>query len=233
MGASLLRTTDVQRLLAFQEGHRTAPDLLSLFVQWEIASHGGCRFVQVGANDGQREDPLRRHILANGLSGLMIEPNAAPFGRLVEAYRDRPAVKAVQAAIGTEDGTVDLFVFDRAVENGHQLDLLSSLDRSILDRIKRQDGLLAQVVAMPVPQRKLTSLVVEQGFADASLLLIDTEGYDYEVLKTIDVEVFAPRMIQLEHIYLGGPSLAGAVKWLADRQYSTLFTHSELVGVRI
>jgi FkbM family methyltransferase len=233
MGIGLLRQQELDRLVAYEEGAKNAPDMLALLVRDELARRGACRFVQVGANDGQRDDSLREHIQAYRLPGLMIEPNPAPFARLVEAYRDRPDIRPINAAVGPGGRMTTLFAFDRPEEKGIRLDLLSSLDRSILEQVKRNDQLSADIVAIEVPQRPLMELVVEHGFTDAALLLVDTEGFDYEVLKLVDVGIFSPRIIQLEHIYLDGAARTGAVRWFAERGYRTVFSGSELFGLRV
>jgi hypothetical protein len=46
------------------------------------------------------------------------------------------------------------------------------------------------------------SILSEYKMLDASLLQIDTEGYDSEVIKMIDFDFFRPKLIKYEHVNL-------------------------------
>ena len=51
-----------------------------------IISTGNCQFIQVGANDGSLNDPIRQFILKNYLKGVMIEPQPKIFEKLKINY---------------------------------------------------------------------------------------------------------------------------------------------------
>ena len=42
---------------------------------------------------------------------------------------------------------------------------------------------------------------------DISFILIDTEGYDYEIIKLIDFEKYKPSILIFEHKHLSGQLL--------------------------
>ena len=52
-----------------------------------VKNHGQVTFVQVGANDGYRFDPLRKHIVAYHWPGLLIEPQPDVFAELKQNPR--------------------------------------------------------------------------------------------------------------------------------------------------
>jgi FkbM family methyltransferase len=140
--------------------------------------------VDVGAHDG--------HSLSNsypflqvGWSGVLVEPLPQAFERLDERYRDRPDVHCVQAACAGEEGEMPLVVGDDG----------PSPMRSSL----RAGAVPGGETSVTVTVRTLTGLLDELGApADFSLLLVDAEGVDYEVLAGLDFDRYRPRVIVTE-----------------------------------
>jgi FkbM family methyltransferase len=138
--------------------------------------------VDVGAHDG--------HSLSNsypflqvGWSGVLVEPLPQAFGRLDALYADRPDVSCVQAAIAGSNGEMPL-----AVGSDGPSPMTSSL--------RAGTGASATVT---VKVKTLTTLLEEQDApADFSLLLVDAEGVDYEVLAGLDFDRYRPRVIVTE-----------------------------------
>ena len=67
------------------------------------------RFVQIGANDGMLEDPLREFILANRWRGVLVEPVPYLFERLQRTYRDIDRVSLENVAIADREGSMPFY----------------------------------------------------------------------------------------------------------------------------
>lgn len=90
-------------------------------------------FVQVGANDGMLNDPLRPFIERETSRGILIEPQTRPFRQLQARYGHRDRLILLQAAIDRQAGTRTLYRCreDLAVgEAAAFLSGLASFDRS-------------------------------------------------------------------------------------------------------
>jgi hypothetical protein len=74
--------------------------------------------------------------------------------------------------------------------------------------------------------------VEESGMLDASLLQIDVEGFDFEVLKMIDFKRFCPVIIKYEHEGLDENDQAAARKLLEDQGYEVQEIKTDTVGIR-
>jgi FkbM family methyltransferase len=134
--------------------------------------------VDVGAHDG-RSLSNSFPFLQLGWSGVLVEPLPAAFSQLAALYRDRPDVTCVQAACAAFDGETALAVGDDA-----PIAMTSAL---------RPGGELT------VRVRTLTSLLDECGApADFSLLLVDAEGMDGEVVAGLDFDRWRPRVVVVE-----------------------------------
>jgi FkbM family methyltransferase len=138
--------------------------------------------VDVGAHDG-RSLSNSFSFLQLGWAGLLVEPLPAAFERLELLYRDRSEVRCVQAACAGADGEMSLVVGDDA-----PLAMTSTLRAAAAGKGK-----------VSVEVRRLTGLLEEFGAPhDFSLLLVDAEGMDYEVLSGLDFDQWRPRLVVTE-----------------------------------
>jgi FkbM family methyltransferase len=134
--------------------------------------------VDVGAHDG-RSLSNSFPFLQLGWSGILVEPLPQAFSQLSTLYRDRPDVRCVEAACAAEEGEMALAVGDDA-----PVAMTSAL---------RPGGELT------VRVRTLTSLLDEYAApSDFSLLLVDAEGMDREVLAGLDFDRWRPRVVVVE-----------------------------------
>src|SRR5438105_9075877 len=60
--------------------------------------------VQIGAFDGDENDPLADALVRYGWRAVLVEPQADPAEALRNRYGNNPDVTVVQAAIGDTDG---------------------------------------------------------------------------------------------------------------------------------
>ncbi|HEY0631291.1 MAG TPA: FkbM family methyltransferase [Thermoleophilaceae bacterium] len=138
--------------------------------------------VDVGAHDG-RSLSNSFPFLQLGWAGVLVEPLPAAFERLVSLYDGRSDLRCVQAACAGEEGEMPL-----AVGSDAPLAMTSSLrpgargGRQVNVRVRTLTGLLSECDAPP----------------DFSLLLVDAEGMDHEVLAGLDFERWRPRVVVTE-----------------------------------
>jgi len=160
-------------------------------------------FVKVGANDGVSGDPVSDVLLADEKwRGLLIEPVPFIFDRLRKNFGDEKRFLLEQVAIGANIGQAAFFYVDaKAAEVIPDLpiwyDQLGSFNRNHIT--KHLDGVLNPfILECIVEVRPLSEVLKKHGIRDVHLLHIDAEGYDFEVLKTIDLASEAPAAILLE-----------------------------------
>ena len=178
----------------------------SLAVTWVIARRAGrpLTFVQIGANDGMMYDPLHTVVRAAGWSGVLVEPVPALYERLVANYSGVPNVQFENAAIGATDGTATLYSVEPRPDDPYWVGLLPSLDRDIIRSHHHLiPGIEERIQEMQVASLTLPSLVARHDLAVIDLLNVDTEGYDYEILRQIDFSSgWAPAFIIYERRHL-------------------------------
>lgn len=164
-------------------------------------------FVKVGANDGITEDPLSDILLANtNWKGLLIEPVPYIFERLRTNFKESRRFIFEQVAIGVTAGEADFYYVDaKAREKISDLppwyDQLGSFDRSHI--IKHLGGMLEPlIIECKVQVSTLSNVFLRNKIRDIHLLQVDTEGYDYAVLRTLDFAKYSPLSIFIEHKHL-------------------------------
>lgn len=177
--------------------------VFSMAVQLLMEKQGtAITFVQVGANDGVFVDPLRPFIAKYPWRGILVEPQPDVFERLVNNYRpyaDRLIFENV--AISEDKSGLILYRAPQGlVKDGVYASSVASSDASTA---AKQLGIavknLEKVVA---PCLTLDELVAKHGFSSIQILQIDVEGYDWQVLRTLDLKLTMPSIIQFESGHL-------------------------------
>ena len=170
-------------------------------------------FVQVGANDGVQRDPIREQILRRRWHGLMVEPVPYVFERLVRNYAAIDRVEPVNVAVADRDGTAELHHLPESddPELWHWYHALGSFRRDVV--LRHRDlvpDVDERVVSTEVPCLTFDTLCARHGIRTLDVVQIDVEGYDYEVLRQVDLDRLAPLLVMYEHHHLSPEERADA-----------------------
>ena len=190
--------------------------------------HPRASFVEVGANDGKQHDHLRPMILSRPWTGIMVEPVPYVFERLQRNYGHLDRLALANVAIADRDGRLPFFHLAPAGEEERArlpdwYDALGSFSRdAVLGHAKHIPDVERRLVETEVPCLTFTSLCERHGVNRVDLVLIDTEGYDWEVLRSIDLGTYRPRLIVYEHFHLSPVDRAASLAHLRDEGYETL-----------
>lgn len=163
-------------------------------------------FVQIGAHDGIHGDPIHDYIVKYALSGVVVEPQKDVFERLRKTYENLPIV-CVNAAIGTEKLTFYTVKREaRNEENFNKMTRIASFNKDVIraslkSKIPRGANVDNYIVATPVTTMTFERLVNDCSISRIDLLQLDCEGYDYEILKTVDFNRFSPSLINYESMH--------------------------------
>ena len=182
-------------------------------------------FVKVGAHDGITGDPCSDILLANkNWRGLLIEPVPYCFDRLKVNFQDSRRFSLEQVAIGASAEEVTFYYVDaKAIESLPNLpewfDQLGSFYRNNITKFL--DGVLEPfIIECRIQVCPLSDVITRNRIHDVHLLLVDTQGHDYEVLKTLDFSKQAPLSIFIEHHNLSDAQKTEMLHFLRKRGYS-------------
>lgn len=144
----------------------------------------GLSFVQIGANDGVTSDFMRERILKFHWHGVLVEPIPHIFEQLKENYADCKGLVFEKVAIA--DGSGER-VFN--VCNGHEV--CSGFD--VVSKKAEEYG----IYQIRVECITITRLFEKHHIRELDILVIDTEGYDGKIIKSMDFKV-KPRVLIYE-----------------------------------
>ncbi|HEX5377660.1 MAG TPA: FkbM family methyltransferase, partial [Phenylobacterium sp.] len=199
-----------------------------------IARNPKAFFVQVGGFDGVSFDPLRPHVVAGNLSGVIAEPIPQYFEKLQALYAGSSRVTPVNCAISDADGERTIWKFNpEAVERGLLPPHFAGISSFLMEDLLKETGVLGRsspnaettealrtlVQPVSVPCLTLETLLTQRGVDQVDILQIDTEGYDYEILKLFDFNRFRPSVVHYEHQHLNAEDTAAAEALLRSHGY--------------
>lgn len=167
--------------------------------------------VDVGAYDGatlSNSAPF----LAEGWSGVVIEPHPSLFARLAALHHGRDDVACVNKAVAAEQGVLPLFLGVGGEDS--MVSTLSTDENRWFESMRTQESVEVEVDT-------LTSILDScSAPGDFALLLVDAEGMDYDVLAGLDFERYRPRVIVTEEYRFNLDKHNGKFRLLLDQGYA-------------
>lgn len=177
-------------------------------------------FVQIGAHDGEMDDPLARHIQQHQWHGLFIEPQPEPFANLRARYAGKDnGLLFENVAIDVVAGTRTLY---RVKPEFVHIPEISGLASFHPDRALATQAALGRMYGIEVPCLPLQTLLDRHQIKQVHLLQMDTEGYEATLLNGIDLSTLRPWAIHYEHRHLTGREHRNCLRRLHAHGYHTV-----------
>ena len=184
-------------------------DVLELLVTRVSAGRPDFFFVQIGANNGLTDDPIRQFVTKYHWHGVLVEPQPRVFQQLLKNYEQEKQLAFENTAIADKDGVARLFVADHRDETA-DLTVFASLKKNALIRgldNPKAAGVQVQVQEVEVPALSVKTLLAKHRITKIDLLLTDVQGYDSEVIEQFLACGVKPTIIQFEHCHTARPAL--------------------------
>ena len=184
--------------------------------------YGALNIIQIGANDGQINDPIYDFVMKNkDITNIaLIEPQASIIEYLEKNYEQHPSSNIYNLAIGPEDSLklfrvkpeyYDVFI-QRYLQGSPNYRVPSGFTSSIKSHVEKHvtgnipDNLTVEEVIeeLVIPCLTLTKFrqSIEWNEKIIHVLQIDTEGMDDQIIYASDIKINSPLMINFEHIHL-------------------------------
>ena len=189
-------------------------------------------FIQIGANDGIRNDPLYPLRSKYSWKGILIEPQKKAFSKLQRNFQNNRLLTLVNAAISSETGLKQLYRLSFSEENWatarssfNRETLERSIEAGIIDKLAEDHGVevpslkTEYITSEHVQCFTFDHLVESYHVERIDFLMIDTEGFDYEILKSINFDKYSPSVIVYEYKHLTLAHYRDSVRMMKQRNY--------------
>jgi FkbM family methyltransferase len=175
--------------------------------------------VQIGSNDGTTGNPVHQLLSRHpSWRALFVEPVPFLFERLRRNYPDPVRFRFENVAVADAAGTRPFYYVDPAASQSmpdlpRWFQMLGSFER---DHVARHLGAALDrfVITVQVQTFPLGAVLKRNHIDRIDVLLIDTEGYDWEILRQLDLQCYQPSVILFEHKHLSPETRADARSFL-------------------
>lgn len=190
-------------------------------------------FIQVGANDGVSFDFLYSFVVKRKSKGVVIEPVFEYFEELQYNYKEFPEIIKINKAVHPFEKEI---VINKIAPNAIDkypdwVKGIASIDvkhhlktgidsRDIIKETVKADSL------MNILNKNLKSFSLDY-------MQIDTEGFDFEVIKMIDFGAIKPKMIKYESVNLSKEDQYKLSVLLEKNGYYLFQEFGDTVGVNL
>ncbi|GAP97625.1 FkbM family methyltransferase [Leptolyngbya sp. NIES-2104] len=189
-------------------------------------------FIQIGSNDGINGDPIYGFILKWNWSGIKVEPVRYVFEKLEKNFRDFPNIALENSAIAKESNA-QKFYYLRQDENAPEW--YSQLGSFSLPTILKHEqwipDLQERLISCNVVCQTFEQLCYKYDVREIDVIHIDTEGYDFEIIKLIDFRRFSPSIVLYEHKHLSQSDQAACRQYLEEFGYQFISTPRDTLAV--
>lgn len=197
----------------------------------EANLHNQFYFLQIGANDGYSFDPIHHLIKEHRLKGLCIEPIKDYFNELKTTYKNYPNVSLLNAAITENNGNIEMYKVKSSSKN---LPVWTKGIASIDKEHHKKTNIENEHIEIEIVESiTFKSLINRFKITHIDLLVIDTEGYDFNIIQMIDFQKLKPKIIFLEHLYnyrkIADVKLGNLVTKFQDLGYLVHLGESEML----
>ena len=176
-------------------------------------------FLQIGAHDGRTDDHLYAFVQRYRWKGILVEPVRDIYLQLVANYKGVDGLIFENKAVADVDGSRTFYRLP-SNDGQHWSSMIGSLHRDIVRKNTwAAPDLQAHIVEETVECTTVEGLVQRHSVSNLDLILIDTEGYDFEILRQIDFVRFHPELVIYEQTHLSAPDKRKAIKFLNAHGY--------------
>ena len=183
-------------------------------------------FIQIGAHDGEMHDPLRSFILKNNWRGLFIDPQEDMLEKCRKNYQNKENFNFINTAIHPTALIVTLYKAKNPKDYSHT-GWASINPGRFKDTIYENNVTTEEVQGLHLMQ-----IIKKNKIKTLDLLQIDTEGYDWEILKMYDFHFDKPLLIQYEHCHLSKKDYVDSINYLKGYDYICVSKKNDTFALR-
>lgn len=205
----------------------------SYFIARLIAKKRLVNFLQIGSNNGVDNDPIHRFIMAGGWRGVLVEPIPHIYEQLKSNYAGVADLTFKNVAISDKPGRQIIYRLQQT--SNFELPVwyqqLASFRKDVILKHRNEiPQIESLIVEESVECKTIMNLINETGLNKIDLIHIDTEGFDFEVIKLIPFSEITPSIIIYEHKHLTQNDKAASIDLLKKFNYHITETNEDIIA---
>ena len=184
-------------------------------------------FIEIGSCDFN----TLNHLYYDGWQGIIVEP----VKKYLDNLEKHPTIVYVNSALDTKNGERDLWMCpEKYFQKSRDFKGMSSFHRDIHhgsmagEEMLNDRGVPVHTEKIKVETITWDTLVEKYNIQWVDYLKIDTEGHDWEILKSIDLNKIKPKVIKVEHKHSG--KLREIVNYLHTHGYHVEEFYYDVMG---
>lgn len=176
--------------------------------------------IQIGANDGVSHDHLNSIIKKFKLKSLLLEPIKKYFLDLQNNYSNYDNVILENSALSTNNEILFLYKVDPEYSNKYGT-ISSGISSFYKEHLIKHGIKEKHIIQEKVNQVSFDELLKKYNISDFDLLLIDTEGYDCQIVNDFLLKIKKIRpIIIFEWSHIKNSELQNTLNLITDNNYS-------------
>lgn len=192
------------------------------------------KFIQIGANDGVSFDFLYNFITLRDSSGIVIEPIKEYFDELNENYKYNDKILKINKAVHETLKKVTIYKVGKKSFTKYPdwVKGIASFNKNHLTKFDfiENDDIIKETVCADHIMNILKEFYVD---SKVDYVQIDTEGYDYHILKMIDFKKLDLNIIKLEFVNLSENEKKNSKAILKENGFYTFVEGIDLIGINL
>ncbi|MDD5053864.1 MAG: FkbM family methyltransferase [Candidatus Nanoarchaeia archaeon] len=188
-------------------------------------------FIQIGSNDGVTGDPISKYIKKYYWKGIFVEPVRYLFKKLKKNYDSHKNVFFENVAISNKTGLRNFYRIKKNNELNNPVwyDQLGSFNKEVVLKHKNLiPNFDKHFIQEKVKCVTFLNLLNKHKIKSVDFLHIDTEGYDFEIIKLIPFKILKPQMILFEYVHLSKKDQKKSLELLKKEKYKFLYLNQDI-----
>lgn len=188
----------------------------------------------VGANNGDLKDFLTDFVHYKNVHGILVEPVPHLFKALKKKFARAKNLSLENCALDKRTGIKTIYRVQDNTDFPEWSKGLGSFNKKvILGHENQVRGLRKHVIPEKVKCITFNSLIKKYRLEQVNLLQIDTEGHDFEIIKSIDFKKVRPDIIIVEYMHITFYQYFAMITLLMDNNYRVNKSHNsfDLIAV--
>jgi len=200
---------------------------------FELLSKRPVKFIQIGANDGQLNDPIYPYIKQGQWKGVLVEPLPPLFEKLKQTYKGIEGLSFENVGITDSDGNMGFYFLPAEYNEPDWLQQIGTFDRKAIElNLETLPQLLPKVQTTTVATISLNTLFKRNKVNELDILIIDAEGFEYKILKQLEGVSIKPKYIFFEWGCMEKLEYDLLLKLLTDQGYDLLQSGGDMLALK-